>query len=442
MDGRRGRIFSAVSVLAALAGALGSATASTASVAGPPPDAIVAAASPPNGRALWTVSEGGVVAGTVGAPVYGRLDYGMQPVGIASTADGHGYWIATATGHVFPFGDAVRYGDASHLPLKAPIVGIAATAQGYYLAASDGGVFAYGDARYRGSLGGLHLNGAIVGIATSAHGYVLAGADGGVFTFGGAAYHGSLGGRHLNGRIVSIAGSDRGYRMLGADGGVFDFGDARYFGNVGMTAAAIVSAPDGYWVASTDGEIARFTSAPTAQLVPLESPYHGPHTYLGRVGVLPVRWNPCGHAIRVGWSFGGRPLSWTLVTAVVKLQAATGLRFSFVGSAPSDITVVVRPIADAWGSTDVSAAWNRSRTARYITHATISLNSNRPDNPGWTAYGSVGPLLLHELGHAVGLNHVYATNEVMNPDSRLLDYGPGDREGLWYLGARAGCAVP
>jgi hypothetical protein len=441
-DGRRGRIFSAVMCIAALAGALGSATASAAPVAGPLPDAIVAAAATPDGSALWTVSDGGVVAGTVGAHVYGRLPYGMHPVGIASTADGRGYWIATASGQVFGFGDAQRYGDVARFPLSAPIVGIAATAHGYYLAGADGGVFAFGDARYHGSLGGLHLNRAVVSVAATARGYVLAGADGGVFTFGGVAYHGSLGGRHLNGRVVSIAAVADGYRMVGADGGVFDFGRASFFGSVHTPAVAIVSAPDGYWVASADGEIARFTSAPTAQLVPLESPYHGPHTYLARVGTLPVRWDPCRGPIRVGWSFGGRPLSWTLVTAVVKLQAATGLRFVFVGDAPSDITVVARPFDGAWGSTDVSAAWNHSHTARYITHATVSINATRPLNPGWTSYGSVGPLLLHELGHAAGLNHVYASDEAMNPDSRLLDYGPGDREGLWHLGARAGCAIP
>ena len=77
---------------------------------------------------------------------------------------------------------------------------------------------------------------------------------------------------------------------------------------------------------------------------------------------------------------------------------------------------------------------------KYVRHATISVNANRPTNAGWSGYGSIGPLLLHELGHAVGLNHVYASGEVMNPNAHLSNYGPGDREGLWHLGARAGCA--
>jgi hypothetical protein len=241
-----------------------------------------------------------------------------------------------------------------------------------------------------------------------------------------------------------MSSSDGGYRLLGADGGVFSFGAQPFYGSLAgvphFSAAAIANAPGGYWIASSDGEIVKLAAGITAQLVPLESPWHGPHTYLGRVGALPVRWDPCAAPIRVGWSLAGRGFEWTIVQAVLRLQAATGLRFVFVGTAPADIQVVVRSSSGAWGSTDVTATWNASHTARYIHHATISVNATRPDNAGWSGYGTVGPLLLHELGHAVGLNHVYATDEAMNPDSRLVDYGPGDREGLWHLGARAGCA--
>ncbi len=444
MEGRRRRLIGAVSVLTVLVGALVCAPATAATAAGP--DAVVAAAVTPDGSALWTVSEGGVVAGTAGAPVFGRLQYGLHPVAIAGTRDGKGYWIATATGRVFAFGDAVRHGDASSHPLSAPIAGMAITASGngYWLVARDGGVFTFGDAHYYGSLGGLRLNGPIVGMAASAHGYWLAARDGGVFAFGDAPYHGSLGGRHLNGAVVGISATARGYRLLGADGGIFTFGQAPFFGSLAgvphFVATAIVSITNGYWIASADGEIVKLTGGITAQLVPLEAPMHGPHTYLGRVGALPIRWNPCAAPIRVGWDLAGRGFEWTLLQAVLKLQAATGLRFAFVGAATADIRVVVRPFTGAWGSTDVDATWNASRTMRYLRHATISVNANRPTNVGWTGYGSIGPLLLHELGHAVGLNHVYASGEVMNPDAHLSNYGPGDREGLWHLGARAGCA--
>ena len=55
---------------------------------------------------------------------------------------------------------------------------------------------------------------------------------------------------------------------------------------------------------------------------------------------------------------------------------------------------------------------------------------------------SEGTLLLHELGHAVGLQHVYDSSQVMNPTITTAsppDYAAGDRTGLRLVGANAGC---
>ena len=43
--------------------------------------------------------------------------------------------------------------------LSAPVVGMASTPDGggYWLAAADGGVFTFGDAGFSGSMGGKHL---------------------------------------------------------------------------------------------------------------------------------------------------------------------------------------------------------------------------------------------------------------------------------------------
>ena len=53
------------------------------------------------------------------------------------------------------------------LPLNAPIVGMASTAdgRGYWLVGSDGGVFAFGDARFKGSMAVLLLEAPVVGMA-------------------------------------------------------------------------------------------------------------------------------------------------------------------------------------------------------------------------------------------------------------------------------------
>jgi Matrixin len=56
------------------------------------------------------------------------------------------------------------------------------------------------------------------------------------------------------------------------------------------------------------------------------------------------------------------------------------------------------------------------------------------------AHGSV---LLHELGHIMGLNHVRDPDQLMysgrHPNFSVRTFGRGDLEGLRRLGADAGC---
>ena len=116
------------------------------------------------------------------------------------------------------------------------------------MAASDGGVFAFGDARFRGSAGALPLRSPVMGIAatpfdrggraaTAGDGYWLVAADGGVFTYGDAGFFGSAVGLPLAAPIMAIDSTPggRGYWLLGADGGIFSFGGARYFGRPNPT---------------------------------------------------------------------------------------------------------------------------------------------------------------------------------------------------------------
>ena len=71
----------------------------------------------------------------------------------------------TASGAVYPFGNAASHGSAATTALRAPIVGMATTPAGggYWLVAADGGVFTFGDATFHGSLGEV-LNKPIVGM--------------------------------------------------------------------------------------------------------------------------------------------------------------------------------------------------------------------------------------------------------------------------------------
>lgn len=53
-----------------------------------------------------------------------------------------------------------------------------------------------------------------------------------------------------------------------------------------------------------------------------------------------------------------------------------------------------------------------------------------------------GNVILHELGHATGLQHVPVTTEEMNPTVSTLTpngYSAGDRAGLKKVGISAGC---
>jgi len=185
-----------------------------------------------------------------------------------ATKDGQGYWLSSADGGVFTFGDAPFEGSLGALPLQGPIVTMAATAddQGYWLGALDGGVFALGDARFFGSMGGTKLNQPIVGMAATPDGggYWLVASDGGIFAFGDARFFGSMGGTKLNQPIVAMAATPdgAGYWLVAADGGIFAFGDAHFYGstandNLPDPIVGMFASPDGggYTMSTANGVV-------------------------------------------------------------------------------------------------------------------------------------------------------------------------------------------
>ncbi|HXW35295.1 MAG TPA: hypothetical protein VEJ87_12010 [Acidimicrobiales bacterium] len=196
-------------------------------------------------------------------------------VDIATTRDRGGYWLASADGGVFAFGDAGFYNSMAGIPLSAPVVTIAATPDGggYWLAASDGGIFSFGDARFYGSMGGHHLNQPVVGMTPTPDGlgYWLVASDGGIFSFGDARFYGSMGGRQLNQPVVGMAATPdgHGYWLVASDGGIFAFGDAGFHGSMGghhlnQPVVGMTATPDGlgYWLVASDGGIFSFGDAP------------------------------------------------------------------------------------------------------------------------------------------------------------------------------------
>jgi hypothetical protein len=233
---------------------------------------IVGMAATPDGQGYWLVSADGGVFTFGDAGFHGSVGgsaLNTPIVGMAPTRDGHGYWLVASDGGIFSFGTANFDGSVGGPTLNQPIVGMASTADshGYWLVASDGGIFSFGTANFDGSVGGPTLNQPIVGMASTAdsHGYWLVARDGGIFAFGDATYEGSMGGTPLNQPIVGMAATadGHGYWMVAGDGGVFNFGDAGFRGSAGgLPHAPIIGvaarSSGGYLLASQDGGVYSF----------------------------------------------------------------------------------------------------------------------------------------------------------------------------------------
>jgi hypothetical protein len=205
-----------------------------------PGSAVVGVASTPDGYGYWLALKGGGVRAAGDAHLYGSMaqaHLGSPIVGMVATPDGQGYWLAAAGGGVFGFGNAHFFGSVGGGRISRPVVGVAATAdgRGYWLVSSGGDIYPFGDARSYGSLGTTKLNRPIVGIAatTDGRGYWVVASDGGIFAFGDARFYGSTGTTRLNRPIVGLArtADGRGYWLVASDGGVFGFGDAHFYGS-------------------------------------------------------------------------------------------------------------------------------------------------------------------------------------------------------------------
>ena len=187
----------------------------------------------------------------------------------------------------------------------------------------------------------------------------------------------------------------------------------------------------------------------------------------GRPGAV-FRWNPCA-PIRYRLHLDGAPaaLAGDVTEALRRLSVATGLTFSNQGStsyagsftdpsqlgwpADTDLLLTVAsegaapPLA---GPTVGYATLNRSVWAgadARILRAEVVLEREFVDyaRTGFDAgrSGTAG-LLLHELGHAVGLGHSTDETQIMYPtltDRPSADYQNGDRTGLSRVGSASGC---
>jgi hypothetical protein len=197
-------------------------------------------------------------------------------------------------------------------------------------------------------------------------------------------------------------------------------------------------------------------------------------------GGAAYRWDPC------------QPISWSVhlqyapanalpvvQEAVDRVAQATGIDFIYGG--PTDLNIdtyeqrafmptdVTRglwlPILIDWMPHDqfVSRAGTSGALAfgfpvegqdsdLYTYRSGAVLIDSEQDIPvDFAARFSLGPVVMHELGHVMGLGHVAEGNELMwspqvpgasqFPDLSETTFGPGDLEGLHELGSGAPCGV-
>jgi hypothetical protein len=201
---------------------------------------------------------------------------------------------------------------------------------------------------------------------------------------------------------------------------------------------------------------------------------HGDFAFLGRTaGGDPVRWNPCEpvhYVVNVALAPAGSLDD--VHESFRRISGATGIGFVFDGlsdEVPSAYRKVFQPdrygerwapILIGWVDPDTSdipfeledgAVASGVASPLYPTTSTdlyvsgwVAMNQEDPNLPGFAHPWEQGPVLLHEIGHVMGLGHVHAYGEIMNETGGgAVDLGAGDEEGLRRLGSSGGClAVP
>jgi hypothetical protein len=234
---------------------------------------------------------------------------------------------------------------------------------------------------------------------------------------------------------------------------------------VAVVATLVVLHQQGV-VVSLDGVGRLVGRGPAVTPAGVEGSYRFLATQPGESGV-PVTYNPCKRIhVVVNEELAPGTAGALLDSALARVAEVTGLQFVRDGRT-DELPSSDRPIQDAGrygrGWSPVLVAWTTpedqhglegdviglggsSRSsdpvtgrARYVT-GTVALDTpamrrllQRPD--GMLAARAI---LMHELGHVVGLAHVDDPNELMYDDNvGRTDFGPGDLQGLAVLGRGA-----
>lgn len=209
------------------------------------------------------------------------------------------------------------------------------------------------------------------------------------------------------------------------------------------------------------------TSDGLRRLSPLGAPpdvSHGSGSYAfmqtQRGSDRPVAYDPCRPIeYVVNDSLAPAGADGLLESAIEEVSAATGLVFRSAGKTdqlpkqqPSALNPRRRPVIIAWTNPDAvtglagTVAGLAGSTPgldqyagelRYMT-GMVALDAPQLTDvmTRTTGAAQVHAIIVHELGHLVGLQHVDDPGELMYPENTgRLELGPGDREGLAALGS-------
>jgi hypothetical protein len=195
------------------------------------------------------------------------------------------------------------------------------------------------------------------------------------------------------------------------------------------------------------------------------------HAFIGRsADGEPYRWDPCS---TIHYQVDLGPLDDRVLAdvneAVRRLNRGSGLAFEFDGFVHVAVNDLVNsgdfvttttdglhwsPVLIAFRSHSAMRAMDLQRaygaampvTTRFDPEQFVSgvvvINASAGLEDGFDRAPSLGTVLQHELGHAVGLGHILDPFQLMSPMPIVTDWGKGDLAGLQELGEGPCLDVP